>query len=275
MKLSVWVFATDLITSKRSYFDKWVKKNIFDDSTTSEVFAKLKASGIDGIELLIPLHFTNDDLRFIQKILSENNIQVNTIHQPLRLFSKTDLKEIQKLFIIADKLKAKVIVLHLNSAGNQIYNKNYLKNLHELEKKYNVQIGFENHQKHFILACKEYLWDSKKFSKLLQSIHFGMTLDTTHLATTGKNIVSFLQENINNIVNIHLSDYKSHLFSTSFRPAASTHMPLGDGELPIVEFLEFLKEKKYNGFITLEINTDLEKLCTNAQTVKSVIGKKH
>ena len=267
MKLSAWVFATDLIPHKRSYFDKWVKSNIFDEYSVEEVFKKLKSSGIDGIELLIPLHFTEEDAQYIEKTLSENTVKVNSIHQPLRLFSKSSLDEVESLFVLAKRLSAKVIVLHLSSSGNQIHDKNYLSSLRKWEKEYNVKLGFENHQKHFVLFYKKYLWDSKQFSTTMKKLGFGITFDTTHLATTGADIIKFLQENLDTVVNIHISDYKDHPFSTSFRPADFTHMPLGKGELPIKEFLQTLKKNNYKGLLTMEINTNLEGLCQSAKII--------
>lgn len=271
MRLSAWIFASDLILKKQTFFDKWVKKNIFEQHSPKEVFEKLKSAGVDGIELLIPVNFSIDDYQYIKEVFEKNKVTVNSIHQPLRLFTKSSINEIKYICELAHKFHARVVVLHLSSAGSQVFNNNYLKTLKKFEKKYDIKIGFENHQKHFVLFHKKYLWDSREFSSIMKTIQFGITFDTTHLATTKSNIIQFFQDNKESIVNIHISDYKDHLFSTTFRPALFTHMSLGKGQLPIKEFLETLKKDNYKGLITMEINTNLEGLCESAEIIKKIL----
>jgi sugar phosphate isomerase/epimerase len=267
MHLSAWVFATDLLPSKKSLLEKFIKRhNLFTEKPPSEVFKTLKSAGFDGIELLIPKDFSEDDFNKVQTILNENQMPVNSLHQPLRLFTKTNLKEVETLFILANKFHAKVIVLHLANAKNQIFNKNYLGTLHEFENKYNIKIGFENTQKFAQVFNKKMYYDSKIFPKTIKDAGFLMTLDTTHLADTKADIISFIKNNLKNIVNIQLSDYRK-----SF-PIPYLHLPLLKGSLPIEEFLKILKENNYDGLMTLEIKTNLEGLYECARIVRRFIN---
>ena len=263
MKISAWIFATDLLPNKRNFTERLTNKgSLFDKASAKEVFAKLKVSGVDGIEFLIPANFSDDDFKRIKRILDKNNVIVNSIHQPLRLITKTDVKEIEMLFSVAKKFKAKLIVLHLQNAKEQIFNKDYLEVLHKLQEDYGIKLSFENTQKFAQVFNQKRYWDSKTFSDVVKSAGFTITLDTTHLADAGGDIIEFFNQNKESIVNIQLSDYKAKW------PRPCLHLPPGKGVLPMKEFLKIIKNNKYDGFITMEIKTDLEGLCESAKFIR-------
>ncbi len=96
-----------------------------------------------------------------------------------------------------------------------------------------------------------------------------ITLDTTHLAQAGGNIIDFFKKNKARIVNIHISDYKPNMLNNNLRPLRYKHMPLGKGDLPIEEFVRTLREEKYKGLVTMEIHTDLNGMCESAKVINA------
>ena len=211
MKLSVWVFMTDLLPEKKTIFDKIVvsklsKQNIFCKNNIYDIFQNLKKSGIDGIELLVSSNATELDIKKLQKILNKHDVSVLSIHQSLTTLFNIKISEIVKLFEIAQLFSAKIIVLHLSALINQIFNKEYISSLKKLEKKYGIIIGFENNPKHPLSLFKPFTWRENDFSSLVAKKGFKVTFDTTHLAQTGGDILEFYNINKNRIVNIHLSD---------------------------------------------------------------------
>jgi len=266
--ISVWIYATDFFPNKKNFVERFGnKKNLFKNAKAKEVFVKLKSAGVDGIELLIPKNFSDSDFAFIKNIFDENKIPVNSIHQPLRLFTKTDFKEVEMLFKFANKFNAKVIVLHLYSAKEQIYDQQYLDTLHKLQKDYGIKIGFENTQKFgHIFSNKKIFWKIEDFLEIIKKSGFSITLDTTHLADAGGDIIEFFKQSKENIINIQLSDYKFKW------PVPGLHLPLGKGKLPIKEFLKVLKASNYDGLITMEIKTDLEGLCDSARFIRQYLS---
>jgi sugar phosphate isomerase/epimerase len=263
MKISAWIFATDLLPNKRSLIEKLGNKgNLFTNAKPKEVFEKLKSSGVNGIELLLLTNFSDADFQYLKKIFNENNVIVNSIHQPLRLVTKTDIKEIEMLFYFAKKFSAKLIVLHLQNAKEQIFNKKYLEMLHKLENDYAIKVTFENTQKFAQIFNKNRYWEGKKFAEVVRNSGFSITLDTTHMADAGGNIIEFFKQNKDIIIEVQLSDYKAKW------PKPRLHLQPGKGTLPMEEFLKVLKQNKYDGFITMEIKTGLEGLCESAQFIR-------
>lgn len=269
MKTSASLFLTDIMPEKRSWFNKIVKNDVFGNNSPHHVFNRLKQSGVEGIELLLPSYakITLEDIQKLKEILAENTMPVFSVHQTIRLLSMTKIDEIKTLFEIAKMLSAKVIVLHMSSAGKQIFDKEYIQTIHELEKQYGIKAGFENREKFIGSLTKPYGWDEKEFGLLMKDKNFSITLDTQHLAQAGGDIIEFFKKNKDRIVNIHISDYKHHILNSSLRPLRFRHMPLGKGQLPIDEFLKTLKKENYKGLVTMEIHTDLEGLCESARMI--------
>jgi sugar phosphate isomerase/epimerase len=273
MKTSAGLFLTDILPRKRGLIHKLIKNNIFRKGIPrSQVFETLKRSGVDGIELFLPFYkkIKYDDIRDLIKVLNEHKMPVLSVHQALRFLTQTKLAEITNLFTIADMLKAKVIVLHMSSIGKQCFDKEYIETIHSLQEKFCIKVGFENREKFLGSVFSTHGWDENKFSSLMKKDNFHITLDTTHLATTGGDIIKFYKQNKNRIINIHLSDYKKNIFNSTLRPLRFKHLPLGKGNLPINEFIHTLHKEQYQGLVTMEMHTDLDGMCEGAKTIKEL-----
>ncbi len=273
MKVSVGLFLTDILPHKRKLFNKLVKNKILGKKPNIEAFSSMKKAGIAGVELFLPSFntFKFSDIKEAQKVVEAHGMTIFSVHQALRFFSKTRIAEITKLFHMADSIGAKVIVLHLNLAGKQIFDEQYKDTLHSLEKKYGITIGFENREKYVYTPGGKHNWQGDLFSDLIKDNDFHITFDTTHLAATKGDIVKFFKKNKERIVNIHLSDYKDHVLNGSLRPFRYKHLALGKGTLPMKKFLETLRDEKYKGLVTMEIHTDLEGICESGNLIKSVV----
>lgn len=269
MKTSISLFLSDILPHKKKVYHKVVKSKIFKDKTPSDVFRQLKKMGVNGFELMLPqfANVTNKDVEEIKKLTHEHHFPVLSVHQALRFLSATKIKEIARLFEIASLLEAKVIVLHINSARKQIFDDGYIKQLHELEKKYGIKVTFENMEKHVESYFHSHRWHPIKFAGLVEKTGFHITFDVVHLAHSGGDIMRFYKENREKILNIHLSDYRRHPLNSSLRPMRFKHMPLGKGELPIPEFIQLLQKEKYGGLLTLEVHCDM----TGAESCMMVI----
>jgi sugar phosphate isomerase/epimerase len=267
MKTSILLFLTDILPSKKRFFNKIVKNKMFDDSSAVKIFDQLKSSGVDGIEILLPSFVTIDDIQEVKKLVDANNIKILSVHQALRFLTITRLKEVKDLLEIARIFSAKVVVLHMNSAGKQIFDKKYLAAIHAMQEEYGIKIGFENREKYLGSMLNGYGWDEKKFGNLMRKEDLNITFDVCHMGQAGGDIINFFKNNKERIVNIHISDYRSHALNSSLRPIRYKHLPLGKGSLPIQAFLETLKKENYQGLLTLEINADFDELISSAKII--------
>lgn len=275
MKLSAWVSTSDLLNKKTSGFGelflkRFIKQNIFSKNDPKDVLTFLKKSGVNGIELLVSSNTTSEEVDAIKKILKNLNLQTFSVHQSVSKLFSIGIGEIEFLFKVASQLSAEVVVLHLSVVGNKIFDKKYVRALKELEKKYRIKIGMENSPLNPLWLLRTYSWREKEFLEILNKTKFNITLDTTHLAQIGKNIIQFYLNNKDKIVNIHLSDYRKNLLNNPFMLTKDTHLPLEEGNLPIKLFLNTLRENKYKGVITMEINGSIEKLKRSAEIISDI-----
>lgn len=270
MKTSAGLFLTDILPHKRGLYSKIVKNKVFGKHPSHYVFDTLKKSGVDGVEVFLPSFskITANVIEELKEHLNREKMEALSLHQSLRFFTKTKLAEIEHLFEYAKILGAKVIVLHVSLAGSQIFKKEYIDTIHRLQEQYGIKVGFENKEKVIGTRSKnKFHWHQEEFPKLMKKNNFYITLDTTHLAQAGGDIIKFFKEHKDSIINIHLSDYKHHFLNSTLRPFRFKHMPLGKGHLPIQQFLEVLYKEKYKGLVTMEIHTDLDGMCESARVI--------
>jgi len=278
MKLSAWVSVSDLLSKKESgfgefIFKRFIKQSIFSKNNPQSVLQSLKGTGVNGIELLISSNTKDEDIQRIQKMLRELDIRIFSVHQSISTLFNIGIREVSGLFQIANELSAEVVVVHISSMGDQIFDSAYIKSLKNLENQYKIKIGIENMPISPLWFFKTHTWNGDKFSALIKEKGFNITFDTTHLAQTGKDIVDFYKKNKDSIVNIHLSDYKKSFLNKYLLLSNSTHLPIGKGTLPIKQFLNVLRENRYDGIITMEINSTLTELCTSARFIKNTVLK--
>lgn len=269
MKTSVSLFLSDILPHRRKMFHKIVKNEIFDGYTIDDGLMHLKKAGVDGVEICLSQYYetTDQDIQEVKDVLKKHKVPVLSVHQALRFFTSTKIPEITRLFQIADMLSVRLVVLHMNSAQKQIFDPKYIQALHDLEDAYGIKVTFENMEKHIGSLFYEHRWHDVKFSDLVYKTDFHITLDVVHLAHSGGDIIEFFREHKERIINIHLSDYRKHIFNNNIRPMRYKHMPLGAGELPIQAFLELLHKEHYAGLVTMEIHGDLQDICNGAKAI--------
>lgn len=278
MKLSAWVTVSDLIPVRKTKIETLIDfvlgdKLIFRAHTTKQVFNKLKQAGVDGIELLVPLMSSDENIADIIKITRKYKLPILSIHQSLTSLTYISLTAITRLCKIAHITSAKIVVLHSGALGNKLSSKHFITTLKIFEKKYKIKFGIENMQKTPLSFRKKYTYKEKEFAVAIRKTGLSITLDTTHLAQAGGNILSFYEKNKKNIVNIHLSDFEKNWLNTYLLLQSRMHLPLSKGNLPILKLLRLLKDNRYTGLITMEIDGKLNDLCDNAQMIKSIWTK--
>lgn len=267
MQLSVSINITDILNSKGDIFERiFARHKLFKKTNKiSEILLPLKRSGISGVELVLSTKTKDCDIILIQKIFKKYKLPVLSIHQPLGDVFGINYKEIKKLFEFADTLSARIIVLHLPTIGNSIFDRSFVQDLKNLEKKYKIIIGIENSPKSILFLFNKFYWRDKEFINAVEKSDFKINLDTTHFGRSGINIIDFFQKNKQRIISIHLSDFD---YSTK-----KQHLPLGFGDLPIKKFIQLLKTENFNGPITLEIDSSLEEHLESAKFLKNLLNR--
>lgn len=271
MKLSLSVNLSDILTEKKSILENLFSwGSIFDNGLhPGRIFRLVKETNLDGIELMASKNIREKDIERVKKILDKHGVSVLSLHQPILTLYRIGLKGIRKLFEVASRLSAKVVVIHIFSLGKKIYSADFIGALRSLEEKYGIKIGLENGTKNIIIGLKPHCYRGKEFSETMAKTGFDITFDPTHLAqANGSDIIGFYKENKERIANIHLSDYKYGWLPHNL---FNTHLALGEGNLPIEEFLKILKKDCYGGLLTFEINRPAKEIKKSIDFAKRIL----
>lgn len=274
MKISLYTRISDLTPVGETFFDHindWLfrdkKREMFRRYSLDSIFQPLKKAGLEGLELVIPTHLSEQNVKTIIQISQKYDLKIFSIHQSHDTYLKIDLAEIERLCGIAKTFSASVIVLHINALGKRLSEQTFLTELKGFQKKYNVNFGIENMPKSPFTFAKS-MYREIEFSTAINQSGLSMTLDTTHVGQVKENIITFYKKNKDKIVNIHIGDYNKSWLNRLFFLTHGTHLPIGKGKLPIAEFFRILKEDNYQGPITMEIGWGLKELCQSTEIIK-------
>lgn len=278
MKICLFVWVSQLLSTKKTLIQKLnnfiipdPKHKMFEMFSVDAILKSVKEAGVDGLELIIPPIFSDENFKNIKRIIGNHNLKVFSIHQSDDSIFNIEFPEIERLCVIANKFHAGVVTLHIDSLKERVFDDKFIGELKKLQKKYKVRFGIENMPKSPFTLSKSYTYKGAEFSSVVQKTGLSITLDTTHVGQVNEDICDFYTKSKERIIDIHLSDYKTLWLNKKLLLANGTHLPLGQGELPIVKFLKTLKEENYQGLITMEINADLNGLCQNANLIKNAL----
>ncbi len=227
----------------------------------------IKRSGARNIELVLNQAFIDLPIEIIKEALLVRELNVTSIHLPLTFIAYERNEDeqfwMQKGIDYLNELDANILVSHFfykKDDKNENNDEEHFRNIMHFTKESNKYICTENLPNIWIKTMHQ---DPTTLSNFLKDNNCYMTYDITHVATHGRDIIEDYKLYKDNIRNIHLSDFID----------GHEHKLLGDGELPIKEFIKTLQDDKYKYPITLEFdfeNPSRNKLMSDEEAVKAI-----
>lgn len=158
---------------------------------------------------------------------------------------------INKSIEIAKVFNSKIIVSHMVLGE---YFDNNISDLDELHRQ-NI-IGFSEANDIYITSENlpyfkngSFLGRFEELYEFVSDNNINLTFDTTHCGFSKTSILETFKKFKNFIKNIHLSDFDNGV----------EHKVLGEGTLPLKDFIIQLKKEDYDGIITIELDFDNKK----------------
>lgn len=228
-----------------------------------EILDMIKETSCKNIELFLNQAFINVPIHELQKEIEKRDLRVLSIHTPLE-FIAFPRKESEALWInktigMARVFDAKTIVTHMVYGD---YFEELPNGLDELHKS-NI-LKYKGLQDICVTTENLPYWNEgsflakeDEFIKFIKDNNLNITFDTTHCGANNSSIIETYKKLRKHIKNIHLSDFND----------GAEHKILGHGQLPLKELLRDLKEDKYNGIITIELDFD-NKRRNNIESLK-------
>lgn len=227
----------------------------------------LKASGAKNIEIALNQSFIDVPVEVIKKAVDERGLKVTSIHLPLTFIAyardEDEAYWINKGLEYLNVLEADVLVTHFfykNGEGKISNDESHFANIVHYTKTSGKFVTTENLPKMNLETLHQ---NTEKLNTFLSKNDCYLTYDTTHVATHNKCIIEEYKIFKDRIRNIHLSDFLD----------GAEHKLLGEGDLPLKEFIKTLKDDHYKYPVTLEFdfeNPTRNKLMTDNEAVEAI-----
>lgn len=215
-----------------------------------EILDLIAATGCKRIELFLNQAFENVSIEDIEKAVKERGLVVESIHTPLEFIAfpnkQSEAYWINQSCEMARILGSNLIVTHmvlgeyfepLHEGLDYVHKTNLLSYCSKTD----ILITTENIPTY---SGNKLLGDMDEFKKFICENNVPITFDVTHCAASQLPLIETFEEVKGLVKNIHLSDFKD----------GNEHKILGDGNLKIKEFLQYLLKENYEGLLTLELD---------------------
>ena len=239
------------------------------------VFGLAREAGFDGIEVLVDGRWDTRQADYLRHLVERHGLPVVSLHCPFHLigvpgWEQDPLWRLTRTVELAEALGARVVVAHpplgwlcislrVTGASNKrdfwvglplswLVGRSYARWLYDELESFQmgteVTVAVENMPRRRIGRLSFDLYQMTRLESLERFRY--LTLDTTHLATHGIDIIQTYERLAGRVAHVHLSNYNGR-----------EHRLLHDGHLPLAEFLRCLSQDGYRGIVTLELQPDV------------------
>lgn len=228
------------------------------------VFALAKDLGFEGLELALSPEVLIRGSGYVRRLSQEYGLPIFTLHPPMIPIPRRreHHRLLPQMTVLARDLGCRFIVIHAPKALNLTEQlgcqykeavEACVKELRSSSPKLSVenQAVFRATDRQYVLGAPSNL---RRFADEYDLV---LTLDTAHAASFPYDLGEAYQTFGSRLGNIHLSDF---LADCSIPPWFNMHSYFkhhqipGEGDLPLLEFLQHLRADSYAGLLTLEVS---------------------
>jgi sugar phosphate isomerase/epimerase len=234
-----------------------------------EILDIIASTSCNNVELFLNQAFMDVDINELKNEIEKRKLKVLSIHTPLEFIafprSESEKSWINKSIEIANIFNSKIIVSHMVLGENFEDTGKSLDEIHKqnmIDYKVNKDILITTENLPF-LEDGSFLGRMDELYEFTCSNDINLTFDTTHCASCNSSILETYKKFKRFIKNIHLSDFDNGI----------EHKILGEGSLPLREFIHLLKRENYEGIITIELDFDNKKrnnVIDNEQAISTI-----
>lgn len=209
------------------------------------VYAWASEIGFDGVEIMMDERWDTHQADYLNGLAERHGLPIRALHPPLyRGAWNLDPEEtLIRVARLASKVEAEVVVAHPPASGSlrEAWSRNTLTDA----RKSGVAVAVENMPRNRIRQLF-FRWDTQYFYRPERLVGLGdVTLDTSHLAASGVDVMHSFEVLEGQLRHIHFSD--------SNTTGRDEHRVPGRGSLPLKEFLAALAGGNYPGVVSLEL----------------------
>jgi len=220
--------------------------------------------GYTGIEVMVTKDPASQDPATIRRLADEHGLTIGALHAPALLLTRrvwgTDpVGKIDEAIRVAELAGIPLVVMHPPYRWQHGYRRWLVEELPALEQRTGVTVAIENMFPVHIGSRPLTLHSNQDLDELEGIPH--LVLDTSHAAVAKHDLVGVRQRFAHRLRHVHLSDNAGRGWDS--------HLPPGDGVLPLDDFLDDLVASGYTGAVSLEV--DLRRFLTDPDRLGEVL----
>ncbi|HEV8565359.1 MAG TPA: sugar phosphate isomerase/epimerase [Actinomycetota bacterium] len=229
-----------------------------------ETFRIVADAGYAGVEVMVTKDAASQDPRRMRELAEQHDLTIGAIHAPCLLLTRriwgTDpIGKIYRAVEVAEEVGAPLVVVHPPYRWQFPYRRWLEDRLPAFAKEAGIEVAVEN-MFPVRVAGRELTFHANQDLDELDP--FGsLVLDTSHAAVAAHDLLQVRELFGNRLRHVHLSDNAGRGWDS--------HLPLGEGVLPIDGFLDDLAESGFGGTVTLEV--DLRRHMADPEVVLEIM----
>lgn len=248
-----------------------------------KTFTVANRLGFDGVEILVTQSQSSRNIQHLKTLTEKYETPILALHAPNVVASsfvwgRNHFYKMFKTVELAEELNVNTIVVHPPYLFQKRHARMFVENVNRLEEDSGLTIAVEN-MFYWRRKIKNRQLFGPEWETIVDNVP-SLTIDFSHAALSGFNILDFTEKHLTQTKHIHASDATLHsqieLFGEKL-PIKDEHLPLGEGTQPVAETLHMLKQNNWEGNIVCEINlhpyrnnvVKLRKLYESLQYIKT------
>lgn len=218
---------------------------------TPDAFETAARLGYDALEVMVTADPVSQDAKVLRKLSDYHGVPVVAVHAPnliltQRVWGRDPWNKLEKSRELAEALGARIVVVHPPFRWQREYAKDFEAGLARMSPNGDVAFAVENLypllRGETEIAAYAPHWNPVELDSA------AATLDVSHAAVSGSDVLAMAEELGDRLAHVHLSD--------GTKPGLpDEHLVPGRGTQPCAELLGWLGRTGFGGHVVLEVST--------------------
>jgi sugar phosphate isomerase/epimerase len=223
---------------------------------TPDAFEAAARLGYDGIEVMVTMDPVSQDLDILRRLSDYHGLPILAVHAPCLMvtqwvWGREPWGKLNRAREVAEKLGAKVVVVHPPFRWQREYAKDFEVGLAQLDAETDVKFAVEN-----LYPLRAATLGVRGAEVTAYAPHWNpveidcphATLDLSHTAVSGSDALEMADELGGRLAHVHMADGTAP-------GLPDEHLIPGHGTQPCAQLLASLGSRGYSGAVVLEVNT--------------------
>jgi sugar phosphate isomerase/epimerase len=223
---------------------------------TPDAFEAAARLGYDGVEVMVTMDPISQDLDVLRRLSDYHGVPVLAVHAPCLMvtqwvWGREPWGKLNRAREVAEKLGAKVVVVHPPFRWQREYARDFEAGLTQLDAETDVKFAVENLYPLRASTLRVRSAEVTAYAPNWNPVEIDCphaTLDLSHTAVSGSDAMEMADELGSRLAHVHMAD-------GSAPGLPDEHLVPGRGTQPCAALLESLGPRGYSGMVVLEVNT--------------------